>query len=272
MSDNSPTPLQVKIASDLPNPTNPHTIQKFIRGELFELMKGNSPESIGILMATALYEPSDPIILEDCVFTLQILAKDSNASAIDGLLTLAVIYSNEQAAAWLTSNKFQTKNNALLLAFKLIYVPKEPIEVNKNTYRLLNSLIVTYPGASFRNKLFSSAQSVGLTQWVHLAKFILLPDIETSQTILNNFGGMNRQVQDLTVDELADYSKDGNSVGENLLCQIAVHYDNQNAWNKAIENNAKPIELNDLAIFLFLSEQWDEYEQLDFNGQIIANA
>jgi WD40 repeat protein len=71
---------------------------------------------------------------------------------------------------------------------------------------------------------------------------------------------------------LARLAADGNTPAREALCRLVLYHDDRDARATALQAGYAPHEETRRALFYFLTEQWKEYEGLDFDHQLLRAA
>ncbi len=64
----------------------------------------------------------------------------------------------------------------------------------------------------------------------------------------------------------------GQKSAQQALCQLVIEYDHPHAARVAVQGGFAPSDIHQRALFLFLTEQWEEYENLDFDQSLLRAA
>lgn len=74
------------------------------------------------------------------------------------------------------------------------------------------------------------------------------------------------------LDELMRLARQGNEAAGEALCLLVIEEEQPEAQGFLVHNDIVPQAAEDRALFLFLTEQWDAYEGLDFDHQLLRSA
>jgi WD40 repeat protein len=84
--------------------------------------------------------------------------------------------------------------------------------------------------------------------------------------------GENPSLQEQAVASLAALAKNANVAAQEALCRLVTYRDDPDALEIVRDAGYQPHEEMHRALFYFLTEQWDRYEKLDFDRQLLRQA
>lgn len=82
----------------------------------------------------------------------------------------------------------------------------------------------------------------------------------------------DEQMRTLALDALQQLAGRQNFAAQEALCRLVVEHDHPLAYEAAVAAGYAPRAPEQRALFYFLTEQWDRYESLDFDSQMLRSA
>jgi len=81
--------------------------------------------------------------------------------------------------------------------------------------------------------------------------------------------GAEKPLRDAALDALEQLAKDNNVPAREALCRMVLHHDHAAAREIVLASRYEPHDESYRALFYFLTDQWNAYEQLDFDHQLL---
>lgn len=240
-------------------------------GMILALRLDRSKPSIQTLEQAAIH-PALPDFENAAVLQLQELSTEGQVEATLALYRLAVVFQNEESVRYLLEKKVPAVDSGLVSVFRLLYSNSEEVLFFDPGLRILTAEFLTQPDDLMATRIISAAQRKGLDHWAISAAAARLPvSIPAQQKLLQSFGRFDEADRRRTV-ELLTSSAPGQSEIQDTLCQLFLRYDDQSARDVTLSKNYLPLQVHSRAMFLFLTNQWEQYELLDFDGSLLTAA
>lgn len=239
-------------------------------GVLLTLQQNGSPAAIELLARTTVECSS--INTQGLAFhLLSEMALKSNLDAIRAVYDLAVYQDYLPARQFILTQNITAPDPALQLIFFLLTNQTEKIQRTASGYNLLTAFFKNAPEA-VRRRLLHAAQSGPLSNWALIvSSFFSAPEINTEQ-IIEKFPFFLPEECDLVIRLLFERCEQNNPSAQEIVCQLVILYDSPAARDLALNFHLVPTDAVQRSLFFFLSNQWPEYQALDFDHSLIADA
>ena len=166
--------------------------------------------------------------------------KDKDAEIANRAKLCALVLTNTDAIDYLCHKWAKTRDGLLeQIICQARYIARQPVEVKVLTALKLEQLeSIDREGAEVLEPLFQAYQ-------------------DADPTIAKNVQIVLRDLK--------------NPAARDRLCYLAIEQKDRLAWEIAITSKYAPRDPNQRALFYFLTEQWDEYESLDYKCTLLQN-
>src|SRR5262249_2336850 len=84
--------------------------------------------------------------------------------------------------------------------------------------------------------------------------------------------GEDESIEEAALGALGPQAEQGNVAAQEALCRLVIHHDHPGARKAVFAAGYVPHEETHRALFYFLTEQWAEYESLDFDHRLLREA
>ena len=242
----------------------------FVRGILTVLQEDGSSEAVDLLIQAVLSCPI-PSGAEYAFNALQSLSIAGSQAAIEGLFQLAIDHDNLAAQSLLLENQLESTLPELTATLHLLSG-----EINGQGIGLdqLNLLTGAFFSASeaVRQKMLSAADLFGLANWASIAASFSQPSERTLAPLVSGFASLQPAERALLRALLLEKAKAGSQVCGDKFCELFIQFEDLEVRQLAVHYHIFPQSPIQRALFLFLAEQWQEYQNHDFNHALIAAA
>jgi len=249
------------------SPSDQHDL--IINGILFLINKEPSEANINLL-AEAVLKSEYPEIANSCLLFLSDLGLLGNQDAVEILFNLAIENNHGEAASLIMQKGFSSQISWKQTLYSLFF---NQIQL-ANQADLLNTITQGYrlssPGA--RRKIISILDSLPVNNLVPILKVMVEHDPSSLQPLLSLYPSLTKEEKQTLHKLLEEQASQQSALISNLICNIFVLYEDELALNLSIQCNLTPTDSIEKAVFLFLSNQWDLYQKLDFNRALISSA
>ena len=193
-------------------------------------------------------------------------AESLRGTAVHLLHELAVLDGIPNAAGFLQKSGLKDAdpgwNSALLLCFgqkhQLLKLDPGPEQ--------LSALFLT-SGPALRIRLLNLAEKV-IPNWTLLMRFLDEPSAENREKVLDRFHSFSPDER-----RLVRYcAQSGNSAVSSIAADLLLRYEDEVLLELCVKNQLLPSDPSRLALYFFLSSQWDRYYASDSDYRVIRIA
>lgn len=241
------------------------------RGMLTELLADGSPAAIAV-MRDAVVSAALPPIRQEALDGLIHLAQSDNPTAIDSLYLLAIDDEHAGAINAISAYRFKPKDSRLAAIFSFLYHPYSDYAQTDPDCSLLSEFVYSSPLFARRASLRPTIDHPQKIRLANLLEALLNVAPEQAAWLLREFPRFNRLEKNLTVERLIVLADQRSAQAQDLLCRLAFLHDHPKTRHVSIEHGYLPMDTPSQAAFLFLTEQWQAYENLDFSHQWLIAA
>lgn len=257
----------------LPDELAPDQIHRLVqRGMLVDLLEDGSTAAIQIIKRAVVSAPLTQI-QQDALNGLITLARKNHSQAITSLYELALEHQHSGAITAITKYRFEQQDAALMAAFAFLFLTFDEYTKFDPDYSRLAQYLFHSPLSSSRLATTSVADSPEKARFVGVINALVELQPQSASWLLAEFSRFTPPEKDWIFHrlvELADQS--GSVLARDLLCRLAILHDHAGARQLCAERNYLPTDTPSQAAFLFLTEQWDAHQQMDYSGQWLTAA
>lgn len=272
LTDPERTSLQQVLRSLIPDDAIPEELKARLlqTGAVRLLHEDAGPQAVEILTQTV-YECPSPEAVQFAFSALADLAAAGNQPAVEALFTLAVEHDDHSAAEFIQAHRLQSllpQTSALQLA--LTKETSTLLEWDTDLSILSAGFLQSAP--EVQNRVIRAAQRTPLQGWSSIVQAIQLADTDSLESIVRSYYSYTQIEKNCALALLTRLAIDGSTLAADVICKIAVQYEDAAALSRANENAFLPADQIQKALFLFLTGRWDEYEVFDFNYTLLGAA
>jgi|GEM_PF-773891 len=242
-----------------------------LRGALFTLEQDGSAQAVGILLEAARHCPQASI-RGLVLLTLGRLALTQNQAAGDALYALAVHDGSIPAGQFVQNNPIPASRTDLHAVFFLLAWRHPEYRQLDPDFRLLTRFLFEEAAPDLQERILAAAAVLGMAAWRIIVLAGMVPSAPALLALQSQFSSMPELERQLALDVLERAAKTGAILAREAICQLFIDYEYVPARTLAISQGYTPSTAVQTALFYFLAEQWQIYEYLDFNQNLLASA
>lgn len=241
------------------------------KGILLSFFQDNSPQAIDLLFQTAHASPLIEI-RSTAIQLLAELAAKGQSSAIQGLFNLVIFHDQPEAIPYIRSLQLSSPDHINQTIFYLLSGQSPEFRQVDPNLSLLTNFYFNHASESLQERLTAAASRINLTDWVLFVTFLQKPDDETLSNLVTTFPQLSPGIQNTIYFWLTHFARNGSQACKDILCQFFIQNDSAQALEIMKEEKFTPSNPIQLALFFFLSNNWDAYTKVDFNHAFLAQA
>lgn len=242
-----------------------------MKGAVLTLEQEASAESIDALEQVVLSAPP-PAIRRLALASLTRLALREKREAVLSLYRLAVERDHAEARQEILTYRFTAPDERLRVLFTFLYSDTTEFQALDPNNEQLTAFYLSETQPSILDRLQKSARRREMEGWIGMVTALKEPTAEAMEQMVRLFGALTRTERRLALDHLARLAADGLVPVQHAIAEICVRYESTYACKLALDNSYQPAEPARQALFLFLTEQWDALEALDFSHRLLNSA
>jgi WD40 repeat protein len=242
----------------------------FLKGVVLTLHEDQSPDAVSLLEKTALLCPM-VAIQEMALKSLVELASASSAESIQAIYRLAIEQNLVTAQLAIEQSGINIPDPQIQAVYALL-VGK--LDLFREIDPGLNLLTHFYLSAepSVERVILDSAKNAGLKNWIQIVQAIQQESFESIHCLVQSYSLYQDHERSLLFSLLEKLAEKGSLPAQDAICELFIDTEDPQAAEVAMEKGYAPQEHVQRALFYFLSDQWPEYERLDFNSTLLCSA
>ncbi|MGD0006685.1 MAG: WD40 repeat domain-containing protein [Anaerolineaceae bacterium] len=271
-------PEQITLLSDALHSGNPlerlpadQQVLYILKGIVFSLEQDGSPDTVDLLFDASLSCPYEEI-QRLAVSSLEKLAQNGNLLALKNLFHLAIYSEKSGALQVIAANNFHSSDATTQAVYDLLEGNLQEYQQNDPEYLSLTHFYLGEIPRELSQRICLAAQIAGLNNWVLIASAIKNLTNEASNHLVDHYSHLIEKEKRLLLQFLDEKTGEGSEIAGDTLCKIFIYQDEAAAAHLAAKNGFLPRDLQQRALFLFLSERWDDFERVDFNQTLLSSA
>lgn len=235
------------------------------------LLEDASQAAVELLETSARGCPA-PEAARQSLQALHTLALQGNLAARESLFRLALENELSPAVEWIRQDKIPAPLVWQNRCFSFLHLPlPEYLSEDPHLEKLLRVYLTQAP-RDLQERLATHAMKLGLDHWVEIAQGLLSASEESLTRLVSQYHGYTQFEKAEVRNWLTELALNGSTPAQNGLCELFLDEEDAEAGQLALQNGYQPGDPIRRALFLFLSEQWDAYEVLDFTHQQLNTA
>ena len=278
MVDHPLLPDQINLISDVLRSSNP--LEKLpadqqvifaLKGVIFSLEQDGSPEAVDLLCEASLTCPYEEI-QHLAVRALGKLALNGSLPALNTLFHLAIYSEKADAIQVISANHFQNPDTSIQVVYDLLEGNIAQYQALDPQYLLLTHIYLGSLPGELSQRISLAAQIAGMNNWLLIASAMKSFSSEASNRLVEQYSIFTEVEKQLLLLLLDEKTQQGLEIAGETLCRLFIYQDEAAAAQLAVKNTFLPRQQLLRALFLFLSERWDEYQRVDFNQALLGAA
>lgn len=274
MSTPDSLPILAQILQSLdPSPelSESERLSLLMKGAIVALEQDGSTEAVAILENAAVTCPA-PDARDYCRTALLRLAQAGNCDAVSALFRLAIERDDQPAADLIRQNNLAAVNPVHQVLFTFLFGEYPEFSSLDPVYERLTQAYLSTEQPSLRNRLLKAAERHGMENWIWIVLALREPSAGSHNDLIERFHTLTLDERRLAVDGLAALAEAGDRLSQSTICEICILFEDELACRLAVEREYEPLEPTRQALFYFLTEQWDDYDRVDFSTNLISAA
>lgn len=255
------------IPADLPQDLN---YELLLKGSIFVLQNDASPDAVQILQLAAQSCPSAEVqtLAMNSLADLQ----STNEAANIALFDLAIYHDNDYAQNLLLSRDITSIDLSISVLFHfLVNKPTRFLELDPD-FKIISKAAFDSKNQSIASRILQIARNNGFNHWATIVESIHSATPESYIPFLASYPRFSASDQEIAIHYLSQKAIDGSIPSRDTLCELFLQHEDLRARDLALSNLFSPQDLTRRALFLFLTEQWSDYESLDFSHALLNAA
>lgn len=239
------------------------------KGAVVTLRQDGSQEAVQILRDVCLsgeIDAAQSLALD----ALAALAGEDNPHALEALLLLALEHDFLPAQVLVAERGLRAPQPGRQAALELITGQVESLR--KQDLRNLTTFVLDEASGELASRLMAAAAKSGMTAWVTIVDAVRNPGEESVGKLLARYPALPAAERELARQLLERTALSGEPHAQETLTSLFIRYEDIPARDIAVRNKFTPREPVQRALFLFLAQQWQAYDTLDFDHRLLVAA
>lgn len=240
-------------------------------GAIQLLVEEGSQTAVGLLEIAARNCPI-PHSSAQALNGIRLLSMQGNPDALISIFQLALEDINLDAITIIQNEKFVSPQSWQNYCFKFLHGPLSDYQLDDPHLEKLLEIALTQAPPALQKQISERAQELGLIQWSQIAKALRDGTQDSLQVLIDNFNGYTQFEKTLTRTWLFRLALQASAPAQNALCELFLRWEDMESAQLATQQGFLPVVIERQVLFLFLTEQWNAYEILDFSHRYLVAA
>lgn len=264
--------LRRRVVEPLSSEKQEELILKGVLATLEEhaMQTGGSSVASQLLYETAATYP-DESIRRHAFRSLTRLAQEGNPEDVDFIFLLAVENDLLAARQLIVSKKWEPSCEELRALFDWITNLASGRPFPAEYLPQITRAYLHTASKNLQQRLLASAETVGMKNWARIVSAVQDRHGHEMQQLVEEYSSFRDYERRLTIEQLDQRAQEGSFAAQDALCQLFTKYDDLEAKRIALERGYAPTDIEQRALFLFLSADWQAYSKLDFDRNLMTN-
>ncbi len=241
------------------------------KGAVLALQQDGSDEAIEVLAETGRLSDLESVQTL-AIDALAALAGVGNTAAVMALATLGMEHDVPAARDTIRARNLSLPSGERQAAFDLLAGDRDELLKTDPDLRLLTRFTLEQAGENLALRILHAAGRAGLSNWVAVLRAVRASDEESSAALVERYPAFSPAERRLALDLLDAAARQGDAHARESLSQFFIQYEDSDSLALAQAGGYAPRDALQRALFLFLSQQWQAYETLDFNHRLLITA
>jgi WD40 repeat protein len=278
--------LGSKIAiSDLPEDYRQALLLKGIIAALEEIIlqgeegtqSGDAVCAAAILQQTAASH-SEPDLQKQSFHALVRLALGGSRAAVDALYCLSVEADHLAARQEISTRGWQPSRPALRALFDWVAALPSASPYPNEQIDLLTLAYFEEASPALQRRLLATAAQNQMGNWagivaaIHGSEEQAEAEPQALSPLVERYPSFSPNERRVMLEQLDRLAQQGNKTAQETICLLFIRHEDHQARALALNNGYRPEDPEQQALFYFLSGEWEAYETLDFNNNLLVNA
>lgn len=203
------------------------------------------------------------------------LAQDGHLDAIDALYHLTIEQQNLAARQAILTQGWQPGDPSLRALFDWFSHLQDGTPFPEEAFPQITQAYFTSASPALQRRLLATAAQVHAENWAWIIQTIQAmqagSQAELSE-LIERYPSLRPIERALLLDQLRALAEQGSAPAITVLGWLFINYAEPRAQDIILENQFLPDDPEECALFLFLSEQWVAYDELDFDHSLLYSA
>lgn len=225
------------------------------------------PDAAGALRAAVLHSPYEGARRQAFQALTRLAAE--NRAAVDALYRLAVEDDLTAARQRIQVEGWQPAQPGLGALFDWFTCLLEGKPYPQDQLALLTQAFFDAASPKLQQRLLATAPANSAENWAQIARAV--QGEQPLAALVDRYPALTPAERDLVLSQLEGRAA-SNAEAPDVLSLLFIHHEETRAKDSALASGALPQDDVRRALFLFLAEEWEAYENLDFNHNLLINA
>jgi hypothetical protein len=241
------------------------------KGAIFALMQSAEPASILALEDTAASNPAQAV-RDDALQAISTLAAQNILAARESICNLVLRGENPAAQSIAIRHKYAPAEPAVRALFYLLTHQTSLFTALDPQEELITAAFQNSP-ADLRRRAIASANKMELADWALVMEVQSFASVEAFTRLSEALPFFRSQnYRELGLNALLEWARNGDIGAIEQVFHLFLDLNYEPAGQAAAQAGLSPADPIRCAEFLFLSGQWERYEQFDFQHTYLASA
>jgi WD40 repeat protein len=233
--------------------------------------------SAAALLREAAAGHASEAVRDQAFHALTRLAKEGSTAAVDSLYRLSAEADHLAARQVILTQGWQPGKPALraLLDWFVLLPTDRPYPTEQ--IPLLTQAFLEEASPALRRRILYTAAQNKMENWSKIVSAVQAvedshEDQRPLQPLVDRYPSFTAAERQVTLDLLARLAERGSQAATDTICQLFIRHEDRQARDLALARGYYPPDPEQQALFYFLSSEWEAYQNLDFNNNLLINA
>ncbi len=229
-------------------------------------------EEANRLLFEAASEHTSEIIRRQAFRGLTRLAQDGQSQAVDLVYLLAIEKDLLSARQLILSRGWQPTRVELRALFNWFTALAAGSPFPEDQLEQITHAFFEIASPAIQQRMLSSAADLRMVNWARIVTALQSGSMAGLHELVDRYPSFSGRERRLAIDQLSLQAQRGLPAAQETLCLLFIRHEDQQVKQTTLANGYLPEDPEQRALFLFLVEDWEAYQALDFNHNLLTNA
>jgi len=242
-------------------------------GAIASLGRSDDREADGVLKVASRECPDENIRALALEILVERALQRHNEAATTALFELAVHDNNQEAVAAIRAHGLKSPVETLQVLFNFLYADLDLYFESDSAGLLLTGAFLTTTDEGLRLRLLQAARRHGWLEWVEIVEALQEPVSENLEALVRRYARFTHlRERGIILHFLQELAEQGSEAAQEALCSLFLEYEDAQALKIVRRHGYLPSDPARRALYYFLTQQWERYEQLDADYRLLSLA
>lgn len=240
--------------------------------EEFAATYPDNPQPVDLLLSIAMADRYNSGIRRQAFQSLARLSQIGILKAIDSLFLLAVENEYPPAIQIIIAERFQPSSLELQALLDWLLLLPEKKFFPRSRLPQITRAYFNIASPELKKRLLTSAADLSMQNWADIVTIFSPGASLDTGKIITRFPAYDPFERELVIHLLSSQAQKSDPAAQETICLLFIHHEEHQALEIALQNQYLPQDPEKRAVFFFMAQDWDSYNRLDFDNNLLLNA